>query len=276
MWSEIGCGSRDPDYVDLKNGRTQQKLCAQELHQKAGVPEGPCGIPELNKFQQILTGYQIKVMSVDKPHMIAFAGPEAPKKILLVKVDDHHHGCNLFSGFIERSYYCHDCERGYSNDDYKHHTCKKIWCKGCKKKSCPDWEEAKKTLVPGQWPIPTHQCSECNRYFYGERCYSDHKSDNSKELSICQMIKKCLSCKCEYEAAPHKKKESANHPKWRHRCRWAECPFCLQQVDQATHQCYIQPVDPDDDEPKLKKVKASEVAERQVVGIDDMTMVHAG
>ena len=55
MWSEIGCGSRDPDYMDLKNGRTQQKLCAQELHQKAGLPEGPCGIPELNKFQQILT-----------------------------------------------------------------------------------------------------------------------------------------------------------------------------------------------------------------------------
>ena len=105
-------GSRDPDYRDLQNRRDQQLLRAQELHRRANVPEGPCAIPELERFQAYLTGYQIKVLSVNKPHMIIFKGPQAPKKILLVKVDDHYHGCNSFSGFLESSYYCHDCDKG--------------------------------------------------------------------------------------------------------------------------------------------------------------------
>lgn len=65
---------------------------AKELHRKAGVEEGPCGISELAAFRKVLTPqYQIKVMAVDKPHMIIYQGPPAPRHILLVKVDDHYH-----------------------------------------------------------------------------------------------------------------------------------------------------------------------------------------
>ena len=201
--------------------------------------------------------------------MIIFAGPEYPRKILLVKVDEHCHGCTSFAGFLELLYYCHDCDKGYSNDDRHHHPCKKIWCKGCKRKGCFPWDEAKKNLVPGEWPRPTHQCSDCNRRFFGDECYANHKIETVKERSLCQHLKKCQTCKSEYDAAPIEKKKSATHPKFRHRCGWGECPFCKEQVDQATHQCFIQPVDPGDDEPKLKKVKATEVGARHVVRTDE-------
>lgn len=62
---------------------------AKELHQNANVPEGPGGLKELQQFQDALPGYQIKVLALYKPHQIIFCGPEAPKKICLIKFQDH-------------------------------------------------------------------------------------------------------------------------------------------------------------------------------------------
>lgn len=261
--------ARDPDYVNLRKGHPAQKVRAEELHTKAKVPKGTCGIKELQMVQQALPDYQIKVLSVDKPHMIIFAGPEADKKILLLKVDEHYHGCNLFAGFLERSYFCHDCNKGYSNGDYLHHPCKKIWCPSCKSNQCEDFKAAKERLPPGKYPTPTERCTACNRDFFGNKCHSDHHhSGDPAKRSICQTIKKCLSCHCHYDAVPYKKSERIT-AKYRHRCGYAECPFCLQQVDQATHKCFIQPIDPEEDEPKFKKVRAEAVGGRPVALVEE-------
>ena len=58
------------NYKYLK-GRPIQEKMAKELHQKANVPEGPCGLKELKQFQDALPGYQIKVLAVYK-HQIIF------------------------------------------------------------------------------------------------------------------------------------------------------------------------------------------------------------
>lgn len=57
--------TRDQDYKNLKDGYPVQEHLAKELHRLAGVPEGPCGIPELQKYQVVLPGYQIKAISID-------------------------------------------------------------------------------------------------------------------------------------------------------------------------------------------------------------------
>ena len=76
-------------------------------------------------FQEVLPQYQIKVLSVDKPHMITFAGDRMQeKKILLIQVDDHYHGCNSYGGFLDTSYFCHHCNMGYNNEDSDHHPCR--------------------------------------------------------------------------------------------------------------------------------------------------------
>ena len=67
--------TRDRHYKNLKDGYPVQERLAKELHRLAGVPEGPCGISELQKFQAVLPGYQIKVMSMEPPHMLIFMGP---------------------------------------------------------------------------------------------------------------------------------------------------------------------------------------------------------
>ena len=66
---DAGNDSRDPDYHNLKQGLPVQQRKAQALHRDAGVPEGPCVIRELQQFQAALPGYQLKVVSIDPPHI---------------------------------------------------------------------------------------------------------------------------------------------------------------------------------------------------------------
>jgi hypothetical protein len=43
---------KDPHYEAIrKPNRAMQSRLARELHESAGVPLGPCGIPEVKKFQ---------------------------------------------------------------------------------------------------------------------------------------------------------------------------------------------------------------------------------
>jgi len=156
--------TQDQDYHNLKQGRPVQERLAKELHRLAHVPEGPCGIPELQQFQAALPGYQLKVLSIDPPHMLIYAGPEPSDKIIrLIKEDSHYDGCNSFSGFLNKSYFCDECNRGFDHDDFKNHPCYGKWCPACKRKDCPDFLEAKRPLARGKFPEPTSICRLCQK-----------------------------------------------------------------------------------------------------------------
>ena len=258
---------RDRDYVNLCKGLPVQGRKARELHALAGVAEDVCGIPELQAFQQALPGYQIKVLSVDKPYMIIFQGPPADKKILLIKVDDHYHGCNSFAGFLDRSYFCHDGNKGYNTENRIHHFCDGKYCSSCYRADCRDYQSIKQALPRGKLPKPTLLCESCNRQFMGPDCFLHHTNATSVTRSTCDIYKKCLVCLRVYEAAPPEKKGRISL-KYKHMCGWAECPFCRLKVDQSQHRCYIQPIAEEEDEPKYHKVPEAEVDGRQVLETD--------
>lgn len=78
------------EWENLKRGYPVQQHQAQELHQQAGVSEGPCGLPQLRQFQQALgPHYQLLVMTRIKPFFLIFKGPDAPHQIRLLKSNDH-------------------------------------------------------------------------------------------------------------------------------------------------------------------------------------------
>ena len=257
--------TRDPDYHNLRQGRPVQERKAQELHQLAGVPEGPCGLPELERFQAALPEHQIKVMSIDPPHMIIFAGtPALPsgKIIRLIKEDDHYDGCNSFGGFLSKSYFCDDCNKGYDHDDMSRHPCSGKWCPSCKRKDCPDFTEAKRPLAGGLFPTPASQCPLCHRKFFGDQCYNYHLQRRSLSLkSICDSYKKCPDCKHVYEPDP-KVVPGRNHRAPDHKCGWGRCSICRKTVHLASHQCYIQRLKDDVDDPKMKRVSRDDVGTR--------------
>ena len=89
--------ARDRDYHNLNQGYPVQEQKAKELHRSVGIPEGLCDILELQQFQAALSGYQIKVMSIDPPHRITYQGPVPSDEIIqLIKEDGHYDGCNSY------------------------------------------------------------------------------------------------------------------------------------------------------------------------------------
>ena len=66
-------------WYSLEKGYPVLQRQAQELHQQAGVVEGPCGLPELRQFQHALgSQYQLLVMTRMKPFFLTCKGPAAP------------------------------------------------------------------------------------------------------------------------------------------------------------------------------------------------------
>jgi len=117
MKARLDGGSNDPTYKNIARGRPIQERRAKELHRLANVAEGPCGIAELKKFEAALPGYQLKVLSIDPPHMIIYAGSQPSDKIIrLIKDGEHFDGCSSFSGFLNKSYFCDECNRGFDHD----------------------------------------------------------------------------------------------------------------------------------------------------------------
>ena len=117
---------------NLKRGRPVQQHQAQELHRQAGVAEGPCGLEELRQFQKALgPQYQLLVMTRMKPFFLIFKGLTASHQIRLLKSNDHFDGCTSFPAFVNRSYYCVDCERGFNTNDRTNHICQGRRCSAC-------------------------------------------------------------------------------------------------------------------------------------------------
>ena len=206
-------------YENLKRGLPIQEKEAKELHREANVPEGPCGIPELQKFQTaIQSQYQLLVITRLKPFFLIFKGPTAPHQIRLIKSNDHYDGCTSFEAFTNHSYYCIECEKAFNVDDKSHHSCRGKRCTACSRFNCEDY-------LPGTQPAD--YCTQCHTKFFGIHCKRHHF-----ESKQCQMHKTCLQCQGQYAVIKGK----------RHRCGYAKCNVCKEYVYINDHRCYIQPV----------------------------------
>ena len=207
------------NWENLRHGYPVQLREAQELHRQAGVPEGACGMPELEQFQQALgPSYQLLVMIRMQPFYLFYKGPPAPNQICLLKSNNHYDGCTSFPAFVNRSYYCIECERAFNTDDGAHHSCKGKRCTACSRFDCPDF-------VPKS--EPSDYCSHCHTKFFGIQCKNHHFASNQ-----CETHKTCRNCYAQYMVITGK----------RHRCGFAKCSVCKQFVSIIHHKCYIQPV----------------------------------
>ena len=75
---------KHPDWNSIHLGPQWQSILAKELHEKAGVPESLCGLPEVTKFQQVIEDYQIIVLSAEHFNAIVFEGPKREKQIYCI------------------------------------------------------------------------------------------------------------------------------------------------------------------------------------------------
>ena len=243
---------------------SQQVKEAIKLHTEAGVLEGPCGLEEIEQFQDYLgpQGYRIIVVDAVRGGVI-FKGDafrEVEKTVALVKsvyVNDEntekadYDGLYSIPGFMNRSYFCDSCCKGYNTEDSAHHNCQAQNYPACKQSTskgddgCPDF-----TL----WSKPDRSCKVRRCEFYGETCFANHliqyetvdkdlqkmKQQLEQELdeelpsivemkSVCDLFRCCKDCLVSYKV-----KEEVPH-----QCLHARCKHYLEYVHIYDHQCFI-------------------------------------
>lgn len=79
-----------PTWESIRHGGKLQTVLAENLHREAGVPLHRCGISEIKMFQEVVSGYQINIISKDHFNGIIYSGPEAEKRIYLYHHEEHY------------------------------------------------------------------------------------------------------------------------------------------------------------------------------------------
>ena len=214
----------DPQYNQIRNSRNHIQLDrALDLHQVANVPLRPCGLNEVEQFQQHLTNYQIIVVSGNHNNAIIYpprppANPDPEKSIYLYFHANHFDVITSLPGFLNRSYFYHRCHKAYSNTC--DHLCDDM-CRSCRGIEC-------KLVGSGI------TSNECNRLFKNQACYDNHKQPiNGGGRSLCEVIRKCPKCG---KAMDVRKLKDGGH------ICGKKCNSCkvIYQPKDTDHICYIQ------------------------------------
>jgi hypothetical protein len=175
----------DPNYQMIrKDNHSLQTSLAEDLHEKAGVPKAKYGIEEIKKFQNVLLPhFHLVVFSSVYFDRVIFKGLPAEKQINVYHYNEHFAPITTMTGFLERSYYCIHCNKGYQND--KTHICDKT-CACCKSNKC---------CTIDKWK----NCDKCKRIFKSPSCLDNHLEPNKVGKSVCDFFIKCDTCKKVYD-----------------------------------------------------------------------------
>ena len=200
----------DPHKKTILNGRPMQGHLAKTLMREAQIPEGQsCGIDEFRRFQKVLPGYDVVIISREFMNSIIFRGDiNAEKQLVLYHADNHFSVITKMTSFLGKSYFCKSCFVGYQHPSS--HSCK-TQCVNCKSATSCLKRENK-------------ICQDCNRFFVSELCLQNHYKNG-----ICNYVKLCKDCGKTF------------HTYRSHKCGFIVCKVCKKQVPKD-HKCYIHPI----------------------------------
>ena len=215
----------DPQYNSIRESRGSiQRERAFDLHQAANVPLGPCGLKEVDLFQQYLTNYEIIVVSGDQDNTIIYpprprANPNPEKSISLYYQAKHFDVITKLPGFLNTSYFCHACHKGY--DHTTDHFCDGM-CYSCRGFGC---------VLQGNGIT----CQECDRLFKNQTCYDRHKQEpiDGGGRTVCETVRKCSKCHNSMDVRKLNNHQCVDKKK---------CPTCkvVRNPSDPNHKCYIQ------------------------------------
>ena len=216
---------KDPRYARIiRPESVVQRERAFDLHEAANVPLGSCGLNEVDLFQHYLVNYQIIVVSGDQNNTIIYppqppANPNPEKSIYLYYQGNHFDVITTLPGFLNRSYFCHRCHKGY--DVTTDHLCDGM-CKSCRGFGC---------IIEDNGIT----CQECDRFFKNQTCYDRHRQEpiNGGGRTVCEAVRKCPKCHHSMDVRKLNKHPCVDNKK----C--STCNAVLTPND-PNHKCYIQ------------------------------------
>lgn len=214
-----------------------KKLATEAL---VTIPEIGAGIPELKKFQNHLKDkFKITVYDyVTRGRSLIFEGSDAPLKINLLHHNNHYNVITSLTAAFGCGYFCESCHVPYYHKNA--HRCGGT-CPGCH-------------ISPPCILETKINCSECNRYFRNENCFDMHKKN-----SICEKIKRCISC-------------LKTHTNRFHVCGEIFCKTCNNHVS-SPHLCFMSPLGPRRDEKLLFIFYDLETTQEKIINENDIQHV---
>ena len=220
---------KDPRYTRIiRSESVVQRERAFDLHEAANVPLGSCGLKEVDLFQHYLVNYPIIVVSGDQDNTIIYpprprANPNPEKSIYLYYQANHFDVITKLPGFLNTSYFCHACHKGY--DVTTDHMCDGM-CQSCRGFGCTIEDNG-------------ITCQECDRLFKNQTCYDRHKQEpiNGGGRTVCEAVRKCPKCHNSMDVRKLNKHPCVDNKK---------CPTCnaVLNPNDPNHKCYIQQEQP--------------------------------
>ena len=137
------------------------------------------------------------------------------KMIYLYKNGNHYDVITSMPGFLGKNYYCDTCKKSYTRRD--RHRCTNK-CLSCFKynSECGGSEIT---------------CNDCNRTFFGQKCFDEHKRKRGENDIVCDLVKKCPKCKKTVQDLE------------KHICGYSECNNCREYCDLQNHKCFMKVVE---------------------------------
>ncbi|XP_053390102.1 uncharacterized protein LOC128553023 [Mercenaria mercenaria] len=167
-----------PQWNSIRQGRQIQRELAVALHRKADAPLRKCGVDEIKKFQSCLLNYQIHVVSKAHFNAIIYQGQEGGVPIYIYNHNDHYDVITSMTGFLNRSYFCNKCKKGYQTKE--RHACNNP-CHFCRKLHTDESED---------WQY----CESCKCKFINQTCFALHKNKTENGKSTCKLYYRCKDC----------------------------------------------------------------------------------
>ncbi|XP_071850632.1 uncharacterized protein [Apostichopus japonicus] len=213
------------DWSNIRKGRSKQTKLAEQLHLRAGIPIGSCGLDAIPQFETVYSDYRIIVLTTGQKNPILYAGQNVQGKPLFLYYH-HQHFDTIVSvaGFLNSKFFCIKCLKTYTHRNK--HACTKR-CLACK-------TEGADCQTDGQrW-----YCESCHHTFKNQTCLSNHLicpigKRGRPENSTCMSYKRCGTCFRSY------------NPRETHECGIEYCSKC-QKRQPCDHLCYMQPLLSDD------------------------------
>ena len=216
-----------PQWNNIRLGHKIQEQLARDLHIKAGVPLTSCTLDHVKQFQMVLPDFQIHILSMEHFNAIVYQGPEGGIPIYLYNHNEHFDVITKVTGFLDRSYFCLQCKKGYNNKEK--HSCNNAchFCRHIHNERDEDWV----------------YCKHCNCKFVNQICYDFHLKQTESGNSTCKAYFKCKECNQLISKAKQKSE---------HICGEQYCKVCKGYFAEG-HLCYMTIVEEEKCKPNSTK-----------------------
>ncbi|XP_071847564.1 uncharacterized protein [Apostichopus japonicus] len=213
------------DWSNSREGRSKQTKLTEQLHLRARVPIGSCGLDAIPQFETAYSDYRIIVLTTGQKNPILYAGKHVHGKPLFLYYHHQHFDTIVsINGFLNSKFFCCKCLKAYTHR--KKHACTKR-CLACKTEG-----------VDCQTDGHIWYCELCHHTFKNQSCLSNHLicpfgKRGRPENSTCMSYKRCGSCFRSY------------NPRETHECGIEYCSKCKKKQP-CDHLRYMQPLSNDD------------------------------